>query len=158
MTTTAESMYRQRDAGDITTVRGGAALFVRDDEGRILMERRSDCGLWGLIGGRIDRGETVEQAGVREAKEEAGLDVRVERLVGVYSNPLRRTVTFPDNVVQLLDVVMEASIVGGELAISEESLELRFFALDDLPPRDEIVLPAHDPIDDYVAGRYGVLG
>jgi ADP-ribose pyrophosphatase YjhB (NUDIX family) len=157
MTSTAHPMYRPRNAADVTVIRVGAALIIRDSSDRILMERRSDCGLWGFVGGRVDAGETIEQAATREAFEETGLEIQVDRLLGIYSGIENRVVTFPDNVVQLVDVVMTASILSGELTRSHESEALQFFALDDLPPQDSIVPPAWQPLDDYQHKRDSLL-
>lgn len=57
----------------------------------ILIKRRNPPfeGTWALPGGFVEVGETVEKAAVREAKEETGLRVRLDRLVGVYSDPNR---------------------------------------------------------------------
>jgi 8-oxo-dGTP diphosphatase len=58
---------------------------VRDDAGRLLLIRRGQepsRGLWSLPGGRVEPGETLEAAVVREVREETGLDVRVGAPVG----------------------------------------------------------------------------
>jgi 8-oxo-dGTP diphosphatase len=55
----------------------------------VLVERRNPPPGWAIPGGFVDVGETVEAAAVREAKEETGLDVRLEALLGVYSDPRR---------------------------------------------------------------------
>lgn len=59
--------------------------FIRDKTGKILLQQRADNGFWGLPGGQVELGESVEQGVVREVYEETGLQVRVERLIGVYS-------------------------------------------------------------------------
>ena len=67
-------------------------IVIPDGEGRVLLIQRANDpyeGSWALPGGFVDVGETVEDAAVREAKEETGLDVELLRLVGVYSEPDR---------------------------------------------------------------------
>lgn len=148
-------MYASRQADANTIVRLGVAVIIRDRAGRILLERRSDCGWWGCIGGRVEPGESVEQAAVREVLEETGLAVRITGLVGLYSEPAGRIVTFPDNVVHLVDAAVTAEILSGELSISHESEELRFFLPQELPA--EIVPPARRLLQDAIEGLSGVL-
>jgi 8-oxo-dGTP pyrophosphatase MutT (NUDIX family) len=155
MRLSAESMYADRTADANTIVRLGVAVIIRDDAGRILLERRSDCGWWGCLGGRVEPGESVEQTALRETFEETGLTVRITGLVGLYSEPAGRIVTFPDNVVQLVDVAVTAEIVSGQLRISPESEELRFFLPQELPA--EIVPPARRVLQDAIEGLSGVL-
>ncbi|HEX7047036.1 MAG TPA: NUDIX hydrolase [Gammaproteobacteria bacterium] len=65
-------------------------IELLDERGKIvLIERRHEPFGWALPGGFVDVGETVEQAAVREAKEETGLDVTLKQLLGVYSDPQR---------------------------------------------------------------------
>lgn len=148
-------MYRKRRADRNTVVRSGVGVIVRDPEGRILLERRSDCGLWGIPGGRVDPGESVSRTAVREIYEETGLRIRVTGLYGVYSDGRTRLVTFPERVVQLVDTIVEGEILRGRLRPSSESLELGFFPVDRLP-RD-IVPPAMEVLRDLRRGRRGVL-
>ena len=154
-TVIASSMYDQNQVDANTCVRVGVGLVVRNAKGDILLERRSDNGLWGLPGGRVEPGESLTQTALREAKEETGLTILVTRLLGVYSGPEDRIVSYPDNVVQLVDIVLEASIVSGDLVCSSESLELRFFKLTGFPSKTEIVPPARLPLREVVAGKSG---
>lgn len=66
-------------------------VVIPSEEGVVLIRRGSGPyeGMWALPGGFVEVGETVENAAVREAKEETNLDVELERLVGVYSEPDR---------------------------------------------------------------------
>ncbi|CAA9458214.1 MAG: Nudix hydrolase family protein [uncultured Rubrobacteraceae bacterium] len=67
-------------------------IVIPDGEGRVLLIQRASepfRGSWALPGGFVDVGETVEEAAVREAREETGLDVELLRPVGVYSEPDR---------------------------------------------------------------------
>lgn len=153
----AQTMYARKVADANTRVRAGVGIILRDSFGRVLLERRSDCGLWSLPGGGIEPGESIIEAAVREAKEETGFTVKITRLVGVYSGPTDRIVTYPDNgdVIQLVDIVLEATMVGGELSCSDESEDLRFFDPGALP-RD-LVPPAKAPLEDTRKGLTGII-
>lgn len=155
-TITDSSMYDCR-ADARTLVRAGVGLIIRNMGGDILLERRSDNGLWGLPGGRVEPGESLLQTALREAMEETGLTIAVTRLLGVYSGPDDRVVTYPDNVVQLVDILLEAEIVSGELVCSNESIELRFFRAGCLPSEAEIVPPARLPLREVVNGGVGMI-
>lgn len=150
------SMYGSAIAGGMR-VRVGVGVVVRGLEDAILLEKRRDCGWWGLPGGKVEPGESLIDAAVREVFEETGLTVEVTHLIGVYSDPDGRIVTYPDNgdVVQLVDVVVGARVLSGHLICSHESEEVRFFGPSQLPV--QIVPPARQPIADAIAGRCGVL-
>jgi ADP-ribose pyrophosphatase YjhB (NUDIX family) len=100
--------------------------IITDDRGDILLVRRAiepGYGKWVFPGGFVDLGEEVHAAAVREAREEAGLEVRLGRLLNVYSYPGRAPVI----------IVYTATIVGGCLACDDEGLEAKFFAPDTIP-------------------------
>jgi len=94
--------------------------------GRIVLLRRAiepSYGRWVFPGGYVDRGETLEEAARREAREEIGAVIRVTRLVNVYSYPGRPVIV----------VVYEADVVGGEIGRGEEALEVRGFEPREIP-------------------------
>jgi 8-oxo-dGTP pyrophosphatase MutT (NUDIX family) len=157
MNSIAEKMFARRAVNEHTKLRLGVGVFLLDADGRVLLEKRSDCGLWGLPGGGIDPGESVHTAAAREVREETGFEIRVTRMIGVYSEPEDRIVTFQDNgdVVHRIDVIVEAEIVSGDLVLSDESEEMRFFERGDFPR--EICPPAIKPIEDYLNGAIAVL-
>jgi 8-oxo-dGTP pyrophosphatase MutT (NUDIX family) len=99
----------------------------------------------------------VKAAAVREVYEETGLTVEITKLLGVYSEPESRIVTFLDNgdVVHLVDVLLEAKILSGALTISSESEELQFFPPDNLPP--DLVPPGVAPLRDFIEGLTGTI-
>lgn len=100
--------------------------IIRTDDGRLVMVRRAiepGYGLWVFPGGYVDRGEEVTAAAVREAREEAGLEVALEGLVNIYSYARR----------SLIVIVYAARMVGGQLCTDEECLEAKLFTPADLP-------------------------
>lgn len=140
-----------------TRVRIGVGVIIWRSSREILLEKRRDCGWWGLPGGRVEPGESVSDAAIREVREETGLIVELRSLIGVYSEPTGRIVTYPDNadMVHLVDAIISAHIIGGNLRCSVESLELGFFSIDNLP--NNIVPPARQPLIDAIEGKSGVL-
>ena len=138
-------------------MRVGVGVVVRGPGETILLEKRRDCGWWGLPGGKVEPGESLVDAAVREVLEETGLTVEVTHLIGVYSAPRGRIVTYPDNgdVVQLVDVVVGARVLSGNVMCSQESEEVKFFSPSQLP--EEIVPPARQPIADAFEDQRGVL-
>lgn len=153
----ALAMYARKEVDAQTRVKAGVGVVVIDDRGRILLERRRDNGMWGLPGGAIEPGESVSDTALREIKEETGLNIRITGLLGVYSEPAGRIVTYPDkgDVAHLVDIALTAEIASGELTLSSESLDLQFFSPHSLPA--EIVPPALKPLEDFLQGRKGNL-
>lgn len=143
-------MQVETDLSKIELVRPSVSA-VLPRGGRILLQRRSDNGLWGVPGGSLEKGESVTEAILREVREETGLRVEVVRLIGVYSDPAFQVVRYPDGkVVHYVTSFFECRILGGELSICEETLELAYFDPGNLPPD---TVPIHRiRIDDYLAG------
>jgi ADP-ribose pyrophosphatase YjhB (NUDIX family) len=113
-------------------IRVGCSAVIFDDQRRALLTRRADNGLWCVPGGGMESGESAVEACEREVLEETGLDVRVKRLVGVYSNP-NQLVIYPDGEKAHFVVMgFEAEIVGGELGLSNETTEAGFFSLTEI--------------------------
>ena len=111
-------------------------VFVQDEAGRILLIRRSDNGLWALPGGGLELGETVNECAVRETREEAGIDIAVIGLVGIYSNPAHVIAYSDGEVRQQFSICLRGRPLGGSLQPSSESTEVRWVAqsaLDNLP-------------------------
>lgn len=108
------------------------SVFVEDADGRILLIRRTDNGLWALPGGGMEVGETVTSCAVREAREETGLDIDVTDLVGVFTNPAH-VVAYPDGEVrQQFSICVRGRLIGGTVAASDESSEITWAERDQL--------------------------
>ena len=107
-------------AVDVVVVKHGEVLLVK---------RRFDpyAGYWTLPGGFVEEDETVEEAAVREVLEETGLEVELNSLIGVFSDPGR------DPRGRVISVAFSAVPVGGELRESEESSEVGWFPISRLP-------------------------
>ena len=114
------------------TPHSGANAIVINEAGEVLLIQRSDNGRWCLPGGHTDYGETIAQTAVREAYEETGIRVEIERLSGVYSKPYQ-AVEGLERPSHYVIVALVCRPVGGELTRSQESLDVRYFAPDQLP-------------------------
>jgi ADP-ribose pyrophosphatase YjhB (NUDIX family)/ubiquinone/menaquinone biosynthesis C-methylase UbiE len=134
----------------LETPRSGTCAIVLDDAGKVLLTRRADNGLWCLPGGHLDFGETIQECVVREAYEETGLVVEVERLVGVYSHPIPKSDIVP-NPRHYVILSFLCRPVGGEIRVTDETTDICCFAPDALP---ENMLPWHrQRIVDAAAGQ-----
>ena len=123
----------------------GACAVIWDDQGRILLTRRTDNGLWCLPGGAQEPGETPGEAVVREVWEETGLEVEPRRLIGVYSDPNWIACYADGNRWALVVLTFECAVRGGQLGLSDETTEVGYFAPGDLPP---LVEPHYRRIED----------
>jgi ADP-ribose pyrophosphatase YjhB (NUDIX family) len=129
------------DAPAANRIVPGASAVVLDEAGRILLHRRDDNELWSIPGGGMEVGERIADTVVREVREETGLEVEPEAIVGIYSNP-QHVVEYGDGEVrQQFSVCFACRLVGGELATSDESLEVGFFT-----PADIETMPVHESI------------
>lgn len=100
------------------------SAFVLDVAGRLLMIRRSDNDLYSIPGGKLELGETLSEAVVREVHEETGIDVEVTAVVGLYSNPHHVMAYDNGEVRQEFSICFRARPIGGELRTSNESSEV----------------------------------
>ncbi len=108
----------------------GVGILVEIDGGVVLIERGQApfAGSWALPAGYIEADESVEQAALRECREETGLEVELLELLGVYS--------FPEGPVHSgLIILYRARPVGGMLQAGSDASDARIFAPDALPER-----------------------
>ena len=99
--------------------------------GKVLLQRRSNNGRWGLVGGLLELEETYAQAAVREAREETGCDVTLTAFLGIFHN--YDMVWSNGDRAHTIGAYYAAEIVRGTPRIDEESLELRFFEQGEIP-------------------------
>ncbi|WP_248909160.1 NUDIX hydrolase N-terminal domain-containing protein [Halocatena marina] len=136
-----EEVHEQLAAeiGHVTPKVGvGAALF--DDDGKILLMKRPDRGEWNVPGGFVDPGEGPQQAVRRETREETGLAVRINELVGVYHLPATE-----QYVNEVVGIAYLCERTGGELQGSVESTALQYWHIENVPEwhRDAHALAAN---------------
>ena len=109
--------------------------------------------MWGFPGGVIELGETPQMAAIREAKEETGLDVKVGRIIGVYTD-LDITYSSGDQA-QSIVIAYELIEVGGELFCDQkETTELRYFSKENKP---QLFTKSHDDLWDDITYYIPVL-
>ena len=130
-----------------------AGCIIFDEQNRLLLQRRTDCGKWGFPGGLLELGESAAEAAVREVREESGLDVRITALFGIYSK--YHVVYANGDRAQTILHMFRAEVTGGALLSgSSETMELRYFEPEQLPP---LFCRQHqDILDDLLDGKAAV--
>jgi ADP-ribose pyrophosphatase YjhB (NUDIX family) len=113
----------------------GAGAVIFDDQQRVLLGLRGDNRLWGIPAGQMELGETPAGTAIRETCEECGLQIRVKKLLGVYTGS-DAFHTYPDgNQIQVAGARFMAEGVGGDLnPDGHETLDAQWFDVNDLPP------------------------
>jgi ADP-ribose pyrophosphatase YjhB (NUDIX family) len=119
--------YHDPDAPQANSLVVGSSAVVVDHRNQILLQRRTDSGNWALPGGAMDIGETLAESAIREVKEETGFDVRIERIVGIYSDPGHVFAYDDGEVRQEFSICLACAITGGFLHVSSESTAVEFF-------------------------------
>jgi len=121
-------------------------LVDRSDRPIVLIKRKYPPVGWAIPGGFVDIGESVEQAAVREAKEETALEVTLTKLLGIYSNPGRDPRGHTASVV----FIAEAS---GQPSAQDDAAEIAVIDIQALP--DDLVFDHNQILADYVSCKRG---
>lgn len=113
----------------------GSGCLIFNEKGQVLLQRRSEDGLWGNVGGLMELGETIYENVIREVKEETNLDIRQEdlKLFNIYSGEGQHYFYPNGDEVHLVNIMFETHKVSGKMKLDHESLELKYFDLDKLP-------------------------
>ncbi|RZU54086.1 ADP-ribose pyrophosphatase YjhB (NUDIX family) [Krasilnikovia cinnamomea] len=115
----------------------GVIAVVLDEQGRVLLVRRSDTGDWALTTGCLEPGEQPAAGAVREVYEETGMEVAVERLLAVEALDL--SVAPNGDQVYWLSIGLRCRVLGGDARVNDdESVEVGWFDPGSVPP-----LPPH---------------
>lgn len=106
--------------------KGVITVIFSDDRTKVLLIKRRDVPIWTLPGGGIEKGESEEEAMLRETEEETGFKVEISRKVGDYT---------PINYLTTPTTVFECKIISGMATTGPETREIDYFPLDALPMR-----------------------
>lgn len=128
----------------------GVAGIVFNDENQILLQRSRDSGLWGIIGGSPEPGETPADSIVREIEEETNVKAVVQHLVGVFTEVPTH---YPNHdMVQYVAIVFVCKAISGEPLINDdESLAVGYFDPNEMP--DDLLARHRNYIDLAVRNR-----
>jgi len=129
-----------------------SAVIFDEAREKVLLTRRADNGQWCLPSGGVEPGESVTETCEREVLEETGLKVQVERLIGVYSNPNYLMEYADGNSFQIIALSFEAVVISGEIGLSDETTDIRYFPLTDIENM-ELVLDHKQRILDALTGQ-----
>ena len=124
-------------------------------KGKLLLEKRRDSDVWGLVGGGVKKYETELQAMVREIYEELGIRIPKERLqkLAVYGEPGRIAAYQDGSIWRMVIVVFGLELEEEpEMIVSHESRELRFFSKEELE-NIEVVITHSDIVEDWFLNR-----
>ncbi|MCH7713837.1 MAG: NUDIX domain-containing protein [Chloroflexi bacterium] len=136
-------IYGDRVGKTAVLAPGASAIIFDEAREKVLLTRRTDNGRWCLPGGGMDPGESAAETCVRETLEETGLEVRVTRLVGIYTSSDMIIEYADGNRVQPVAFSFEAEITGGELGLSDETTEFGYFAIEGPGGLDGLDLMEH---------------
>lgn len=148
--------YRDADAPRANSLVPAVSAVVVNPEGKVILHRRVDNDLWALPGGGMELGESVADTVVREVREETGLEVQPDYVIGVYTDPEHVFAYDDGEVRQEYSVCVACRVVGGSLRISDESTEVAAFTAEEAEQ-----LPMHSRIRvrilDYLSGERGAV-
>jgi 8-oxo-dGTP pyrophosphatase MutT (NUDIX family) len=132
--------WRNPQAPAPTSRKPSASVLVRNEDGHVLLLRRPDNDLWTIPTGGLKKGETATECGIRECREETGVEIEITGLVGVFTTPDHVIVYEKggkiDEVRQPVNICLHARPIGGALTTTPEASEVRWVDPSDLHTYD----------------------
>ena len=145
--------YDDPQAPKANTLVPSANVVVVNEAGAVLMIHRTDNDNWAFPGGAMDVGESLTDAGVREVKEETGIDCEISGLVGIYTDPKHVILYTSDGEArQEFSVLFTARATDGEPTTSSETREVRWMSRDSLGSL-QMDRSMHLRVQHYLEGR-----
>ena len=130
---------------------------ILSQSGKILLQKRADKGTWGLPGGALELGESALEALLREFYEETGVEVRVEKLLNVYT---KYSDSYPNGdeaqVLTILYLVSSETSISINFFTSDETLELGFFDHSDIQNIAIVNQQHQDMINDFFENKFPI--
>lgn len=134
----------------IPFIQSGSAIIIRNEEGKILLQERTDRNKWGLPGGCQELGEDLKITAIREAKEETGLDIDLKQLILIdtLSGETRKN-SYPNGDIVYNNTSLYLVNASNDqikyLKGDSETKKLEFFDIDDIPSNimDEDLIKAY---------------
>ncbi len=111
-----------------------ASALIYDEKGRVLLSKRSiepHYGCWDIVGGFLEEGEDPKDGLRREVKEEIGVDIKIEDIVGIYIDKYYNKKELDDS--YTFNVYYASKIIFGEPKLLEEISELKWFLENEIP-------------------------
>lgn len=142
--------------GHSPIIHTAASVIVENEQGQILLQKRTDNGTWSYCGGAVELFEKVEDTAARELFEESGLKALSLELFGVFSGEEQHYIYPNGDEVSTIDIVYICRSYSGELKCQQEEVtQLKFFDINDIP--ENICPPVRSPLLRYIEYRRGAM-
>ena len=130
--TVRKDYYHSANAPKANSIHPAAAVALISDDKKLLMLKRADSGKWTMPGGTMEFGESLKDCAIREVFEETGLNVEIQDIIGIYTDP-QIVVEYSDGEVrQEFSVLYFGTIKQGDTHIDDESTEFRWMSVGEL--------------------------
>lgn len=128
-------MNLRKDIGHKPILICACGCLIFNEKGQVLLQKRSDDNLWGNPGGIMELGESIYDTVKREIEEETNLNLKEEelKLFNIYSGEGQHHIYPNKDEVYFVNIVFETSQYTGNIKSNSESIELKFFDINDLP-------------------------